>query len=111
MKAKTGKELQKELDYQRIQEQREEYAGENCLTVVDGNQVIAIGENQECKSCRDFIIQQLVDDPKKIMNKGCFTDLDEMYSYFFENSDDESELSSFLKDYYDGIEMENYGRA
>lgn len=110
MKVKTGKEMKRELNYQKIQNQREEYAGENCLTVVEDNAVIAIGDNQEFQTCLDFIIAQLVDNPEKIMNKGCFTDLDEMYAYLFENSDDEIELTSFLKDYYDGIEMENYGR-
>lgn len=110
MEVKKGKELQTELKYQEIQKQREEYAGEDCLTVVDGNHVVPIGRNYGCQSCCDFIIRQLVNNPEKFMVKGYFTDTEDMYGYLFESCNDESELRSFLEDYYDGMEMENYGK-
>ena len=111
MEVKKGKELQNEIDYQYIARQRQEYAGEDCLTVVVGNKIVAIGEHQECKSCLQFIIEQLADDPNNVMVKGHFTDAEDMYSYLFENSNYESELKQFLEDYYGGMEMENYGRS
>ena len=45
MEVKKGKELQTELEYQKIQKQREEYAGEDCLTVVAGNAVVHLCVN------------------------------------------------------------------
>ena len=58
----------------------------------------------------EFIEDQLAEDADKFMVKGQFTDAKDMYKYLFENCDDEQELELFLKDYYDGIEMEDYGR-
>lgn len=110
MEVKTGKELKEAVNYQRIEKQRESFAGEDCLTVVDGNHVVPIGEHQEYDTCLKFIIAQLADDPDYFMEKGQFTDAEDMYSYLFENSDDEEELASFLRDYWDGMEMENYGK-
>lgn len=110
MEAKSGKELKEEVNYQRIIREREEYAGEDCFTVVDGNHVVPIGENYECKSCLEFIIEQLADDPNKFMVKGHFIDAKDMYSCLFENSNYESELKQFLEDYYGGMEMEYYER-
>lgn len=110
MEAKTGKELKEAVNYQRIIREREEYAGEDCLTVVDGNHVVPIGEHQEYDTCLKFIIAQLTDEPDYFMKKGQFTDAQGMYSYLFENCNDEQELTSFLCDYYDGMEMENYGK-
>lgn len=110
MEVKTGKELAKEINYQRIEKQRESFAGEDCLTVVDGNHVVPIGEHQEYDTCLKFIIAQLADDPDYFMKKGQFTDAEDMYSYLFENSDDEQELTSFLCDYWDGMEMADYGK-
>ena len=111
MEVKKGKELQMELEYQKIQKQREEYAGEDCLTVVDGSHVVPIGRNYKYKSCCDFIIAQLVDSPERLMVKGHFIDAEDMYGYLFESCNDENELKQFLEDYYDGMEMENYGRS
>ncbi|NRO84136.1 hypothetical protein IMAU10149_00708 [Lactobacillus helveticus] len=110
MEVKKGRELQTELEYQKIQKQREEYAGEDCLTVVDGSHVVPIGRNHEYKSCLKFIIEQLTDDPNKFMVKGHFIDAEDMYGYLFESCNDENELKQFLEDYYDGMKMENYGR-
>lgn len=110
MKVKDGKELQVEVNYQNIQREREEYAGEDCLTVVAGNAVVAIGEHQEYDTCLKFIIAQLADSPERFMVKGHFTDAEDMYGYLFESCNDESELKQFLEDYYDGMEMEDYGR-
>lgn len=110
MEVKKGKELQTEVNYQKIQKQREEYAGEDCLTVVDGNHVVPIGRNYKYTSCCDFIIAQLADSPEKIMVKGQFTDAEDMYGYLFGSYNNESELRRFLEDYYDGMEMEDYGR-
>lgn len=110
MEVKKGKELQNEINYQHIARQRQEYAGEDCFTVVVGNTVVAIGEHQECKSCLDFIIEQLTDDPNKFMVKGHFIDAEDMYDYLFENSNHENELKQLLEDYYGGMEMENYER-
>lgn len=111
MEVKKGKELQTEISYRHIARQRQEYAGEDCFTVVAGNAVVAIGEHQECKSCLEFIIEQLADDPNKLMVKGHFIDAEDMYRYLFENSNCESELKQFLEDYYGGMEMEYYGRS
>lgn len=110
MEVKKGKELQTELKYQEIQKQREEYVGEDCLTVVAGNAVIVIGEHQEYDTCLKFIIAQLADNPEKFMVKGHFTDAEDMYRYLFESCNDENELKQFLEDYYDGMEMKDYGR-
>lgn len=110
MEVKTGKELKEAVNYQRIEKQRENFAGEDCLTVVDGNHVVPIGEHQEYDTCLKFIIAQLADDPGYFMEKGQFTDAEDMYSYLFENSDDEEELTSFLRDYWDGMEMTDYGK-
>ena len=111
MEVKTGKELKEEVNYQRIAREREEYAGTDCLTVVGGNHVVPIGEHQEYDTCLKFIIAQLADDPEKFMVKGHFTDAEDMYGYLFENCNDEQELTSFLYDYWDGMEMENYERS
>lgn len=111
MEVKTGKELKEAVNYQRITREREEYAGEDFLTVVDGNHVVPIGKDQEYDTCLSFIIAQLADNPEKLMVKGHFTDAEDMYSYLFENSDDEEELKQFLEDYYDGMEMQDYGKG
>lgn len=111
MEVKTGKKLKEAVNYQRIAREREKYAGEDCLTVVDGNHVVPIGEYQEYDTCLKFIIAQLADDPEKLMVKGHFTDAEDMYGYLFENCNDEQELTSFLCDYWDGMEMENYERS
>ena len=110
MEAKSGKELAKEINYQKIEKQRDFYAGWDCLTVVDGNHVVPIGEHQEYDNCLKFIIAQLADDPDYFMKKGQFTDAEDMYGYLFENCDDEQELTSFLCDYWDGMEMADYGK-
>lgn len=110
MEVKKGKELQTEISYQHIARQRQEYAGEDCLTVVAGNTVVAIGEHQEYDTCLSFIIAQLADNPEKFMVKGHFIDAEDMYSYLFESCNDEEELKQFLEDYYDGMEMKDYGR-
>lgn len=110
MEVKDGKELQIEINYQAIQREREEYAGEDCLTVVAGNTVVAIGKGQEYDTYLKFIIAQLAANPEKFMVKGHFTDAEDMYGYLFESCNDDEELKQFLEDYYDGLEMENYGR-
>lgn len=110
MEVKTGKELKEAVDYQRIEKQRENFANEDCITVVTHNEVHAIGWKQEFNSCIEFIESELADDPDYLMKKGQFTDAQGMYSYLFENCNDEQELTSFLCDYYDGMEMENYGK-
>lgn len=111
MEVKREKELKEAVDYQRIEKQREAYTGEDCLTVVTGNAVIAIGENQEYDTCVKFIIAQLAVNPEKFMVKGHFTDAKDMYGYLFDNFNDENELKQFLEDYYDGMEMEDYGKS
>ena len=110
MEVQKEKELKVAVDYQRIEQQREAYAGEDCLTVVAGIAVVAIGKNQKYDTCLDFIIEYLAVSPEKFMAKGQFTNAKDMYSYLFENYNDEEELKQFLKDYYDGMEMEDYGR-
>lgn len=110
MEAKSGKELKEVVNYQIIIREREEYAGTDCLTVVDGNHVVPIGEHQEYDTCLKFIIAQLADDPDYFMKKGQFTDAEDMYGYLFENCNDEQELTNFLCDYWDGMEMADYGR-
>lgn len=110
MEIKSGRELKKEIDYQKIEKQRAQYAGQDCLTVVVGNTVYAIGYQCEFNTCLEFIEEQLADDATAFMLKGQFTDAKDMYRYLFENCDDEQELEAFLKDCYDGIEMEDYGR-
>lgn len=110
MEVKTGKELKEAVNYQRIEKQRQEYAGTDCLTVVVGNTVHAIGYQCEYDTCLKFIIAQLAEDADKFMAKGQFADTEDMYGYLFENCNDEKELKQFLEDFYDGMEMEDYGR-
>lgn len=111
MEVKRGKELKEEVDYQKIEQQREVYAGEDCLTVVTGNAVAAIGEHQEYDTCLKFIMAQLAVDPQKFMVKGHFISAEDMYSYLFKSCDDEEELKRFLEDYYDGMEMKDCGKS
>ena len=110
MEAKSGKELKEAVNYQRIIREREEYAGWDCLTVVAGNTVHAIGQDCEYRTPLDFIEEQLADDADKFMIQGQFTDAKDMYKYLFENCDNCEELTSFLEDYFDGMEMADYGR-
>lgn len=110
METKQGKELAKEINYQKIEKQRDFYAGWDCLTVVAGNTVHAIGQNCEYRTPLVFIEEQLADDSDKFMVKGQFTDAKDMYQYLFENCDNREELTSFLEDYFDGMEMADYGR-
>lgn len=104
MEEKTGKAREKEINYIRIQQQRDEFVGQDCLTVVVGNTVHAIGYQQEYSTCLDFIVEQLADDPKAVVEKGHFTDLVDLYKYLFENCGDEYELKNFLIDFYDGVD-------
>lgn len=110
METKSEKELAKEINYQKIEKQRDFYAGWDCLTVVVGNAVHAIGQNCEYRTPLAFIEEQLADDPDKFMIQGQFTDAQDMYKYLFENCDNCEELTSFLEDYFDGMEMADYGR-
>ncbi|MGO5461369.1 hypothetical protein ACTQX0_06155 [Lactobacillus amylovorus] len=110
MEAKSGKGLKEAVNYQRIIREREEYAGWDCLTVVVGNAVHAIGQDCEYRTPLAFIEEQLADDPDKFMIQGQFTDAKDMYKYLFENCDNCEELTSFLEDYFDGMEMADYGR-
>ena len=50
METKSGKELAKEINYQKIEKQRDFYAGWDCLTVVVGNTVHTIGMPLEINS-------------------------------------------------------------
>ena len=110
METKSGKELAKEINYQKIEKQRDFYAGWDCLTVVVGNAVHAIGQDCEYRTPLDFIEERLADDADKFMIQGQFTDTKDMYKYLFENCDNCEELTSFLEDYFDGMEMADYGR-
>lgn len=110
MKAKTGKVLREEINYDRIEKQRKEMAGEDCFTVIYGNEVIGIGYQQQYPSCIDFIIKALVDDLDSFIERCGFDDAEDCYSYLFAYCDNEQELKSFLEDYFSGAEMINYGK-
>lgn len=110
MQAKTGKEALKEKQYIDIVNQRKEYAGEDCFTIVVGNEVIPIGYECQYSTCLDFLRDEIKDHPRRLVAKGSFKDLLDAYSYLLENCDDEYELRDFLSDYYEGMDMNEYDK-
>ncbi|MBD5430977.1 MAG: hypothetical protein HDR41_00675 [Lactobacillus sp.] len=85
-------------------------AGQDCFAVVDGNQIKTIGTNCDYGTCLEFIIEKLAQDPYKFRDKCDFTDFVDLYSYLFENCNDEEELKSLLSDCFEGEDMSDYGK-
>ena len=75
MEVKTEKELKEVVNYQKNEKQRDFYAGWDCLVVVVGNVVHAIGQDCEYRTPLNFIEEQLADDADKFMIQGQFTDV------------------------------------
>lgn len=111
MEAKTGREAAKELHYIGIQTTLASLAGTDCLAVVYNDHVYTIGNNCNYRDCQDFIIDMIVDDPKKFCKQGCFDSLNEMYGYLFDCAGDEDEMRDFLKDYFNAEDMNEYGKG
>ncbi|WP_103661863.1 hypothetical protein [Lactobacillus sp. HT06-2] len=110
METKSAKEMMRERQYIRLQKEREEFEGEDCLTVIDEtNHVCGIGYQQEYDTYLEFILKKLEDAPDDVVKRGGFTNIVDAYHYFLSNCDDDEELKDFLIDYYDGEDM-RYGR-
>lgn len=105
---KSERERAAEANYMSIRSRLKDLAGTDCFAVIYNNRVYTIGNNCDYETYLDFIIDMLVDDPKKFCEQGCFSTKREMYSYLFDWSNDDTELKDFLMDYFDGQEMLDY---
>lgn len=108
MQVKTGKELKEVLQDKFIERQFQDLAGQDCYAVVYGKTVHTIGVNCEFENYQDFISHALAADPDYFLKIGQFTDLEDCLKYLFENIDNEDEMHSFLRDFFDGRDMSEY---